>query len=144
MNGENYKGVIWPIRMQADGNLVTGNRRETIKCDFKLTILTRRFVNRDNGGERPMEPDFGTIFSQALLRVFHAHLWVPIARGEIISAFQVFERERLVRLQEVLASIPQDGALRLSIRYLDLLENFVDNYNYDLPPGGSSEIRTRG
>ncbi len=144
MADENYKGVLWPIRMQSDGNLVTGTRRETIRSDLKLTIQTRRFVNKDTSGERPFEPDIGTLFPGALLSRFDPSVFVPVSRAEIVGVFQFFEREKLVRLAGVSADRPLEGALRLVIFYDIFPEDFRDNYAYEVPPPTEALIRTRG
>jgi len=130
-NGK-YRGVIWPIKMLPDGNLLTGTRSETIRSDIRMIFSTRRFVSGEIGGDRLMRPGFGTIFCNQLLKRFDDDIQIPVFRSEVVTSLRILEEERLIRILEIGGHVPQDGAIQMQIAYFDLVENYHVDYEFEV------------
>ena len=126
-----YKGAVWPIRMNTDGNLERGTRKRTIKSDIRMILKGRRYVNSANGGDRLMRPGFGSIFYNKLITAFDPDIQVPVAQTEIRTQLAPLEKESLVNIDTIAVDDPEEGHLRAAIGFSDKTESFRDSYIYE-------------
>lgn len=127
-----YKGVVWPVRMNSDGNYERGTRSQTIRSDIRMIFKGRRYVNQRILGDRLMRPGFGSIFPQQILKAFDPDVLIPVSTSEAYSQLAILEKDSLVKIDRVYVSSDVDGALSIAIEYTNMLNNQRDTYSYEI------------
>lgn len=138
-----YKGLLWPLRRNSQGDFVTGDASEVTKSDLRTIFGTRRYLSPESGGERVMRPGAFCQLPLSLIEPFEPELLEPLLQAYLEEGLAFLVNEGRINVLDIrIAFSYARGEVAIEIDYEVIETNFRGTYSFEIATESISETRS--